>query len=78
MTTEPTFQRGYLVSCACNATSQCQFHARQPRPCPTGCGGQLNYQESGRRQAVFVKGQRIGSRALPGPTRNCNQCEHCE
>lgn len=76
------------AACACTATARCQYHARQPRPCPA-CGGtlqRLSGRDGGRLVRVPVgigrgyvtrdSGTRLARRG--DPVWTCNRCEHCE
>jgi len=58
------------VTCVCNATRKCQYHARGPRRCPACKTGQLDRSIS-RREGIKKP---IGRR----PAWFCNRCEFCE
>jgi len=82
--------------CACDANSgkQCQFHARQPRPCPRCKEGSLQRYagKDGYRVERVYNALRNNAGKVVGQLRNdpgrlvpvsgafwaCNRCEHCE
>lgn len=81
------------TSCACTDSRRCEFHARQPRPCPkclvNGRSGQLQrYAKHDGQRRVIVAGTvdgyaRKGDDAVHRAASSeafwaCNVCEYCE
>lgn len=76
-----------VMVCACRPEDgvQCMFHARAPRPCPTGCGGTMFLDVTATRMvpcAVTSRGYAVSGDVRRMPKGRgawgCNRCEHCE